>query len=86
MGAIGTKPLTIEVTVSKKIFIPLEAKVISNDDWLTIARKNKDGNIEVLTRPVVDIADGEDLSSGNRWVPYNHQEIKEIVKTFRIKL
>lgn len=71
---MANKKLT--VTVSHQLEIPAGIKVITNDDFVTLAKK-KGSTIEVLTMASEDIR-LEDILDENSWIEFTKEELKAL--------
>lgn len=66
------------VPTKTEIVTPPKTRIIRNDDFLTLARKEK-GMIHVLTIPIEKIG-VTDFLDENAWTDFSKWEIEKIIK------
>lgn len=66
----------LAVTVSHDLEIPAGIKIITNDDFVTLAKK-KGNTVEVLTMASEDIRI-EDILDENSWIEFTIDELKKL--------
>lgn len=70
--------MILKIKTETEISVPAGTKVISNDTWLTLVRKNKQGNAEVLTIPIHDIG-STDFLNENNWTEFSKKELRKAI-------
>lgn len=71
--------LTIKTTI--KINVPNGTKVIRNDEWLTLARKNN-GAYHLLTCLIEDVG-GIDFTDETKWEMFTRKELTDVISKLK---
>jgi hypothetical protein len=66
--------MKVTVTQTTTIDVPKGTKVIRNNNWITLARKNKEKLIEVIT-VAAEEAEKIDFHDEKRWTVFEPNEI-----------
>lgn len=67
----------IKLATTLEISVPNNVKVISNGEWITLAKKHKDGKVQVFTCLNSEI-NNIDLNEEKSWLFLTKDELKKI--------
>jgi hypothetical protein len=73
--------MLLKIKCQKEIIVPKGTKVITNDSWLTLAKKNQSGNVDVITIHVSNIG-SIDFMNENNWSEFRKEEFKKVLAQF----
>ena len=71
--------MNLKITTSGTLSVPTGTKVITNDEWVTLAKKDKTGKVSILTCLATDIHQQE-LHEENNWLVLTKKELEAISK------
>lgn len=71
--------MKLKITTTSEILVPKGTKVIRNDGFITLARKDERGNIDIFTCPTEEIFN-YDLLDEWQWMNFNLDELMSIIE------